>query len=176
VLCGGAFVIAPGAVSRTRESIARAPIGSLAAGFATQVLFAPLTAMLVAVLTMSVIGIPLIALVPLAMFVLFLGTIFGSAAVFLAVGERLVGRLAPLFALFVGGFLFCAATLAGRYFWMHGGGTFGWGLVLSGVGLLVEYVAVTIGLGGAVLSWTRRISWRRKNAAAPSVSAESIAL
>jgi hypothetical protein len=173
VLSAAAFVIAPGAVSRARESIGKSPIGSFAAGFATQVLFVPITAMLVAVLAMSVIGIPLIALVPLAMFALFLGALFGSTAVFVAVGERLVGRAMPLLALLAGGMFVFGVAMTGRYLWMHGGGAMGWGFALACVGLVVEYVAITIGLGGAVLAWTRRITWRRKRAATSSLSVET---
>jgi hypothetical protein len=173
VLCAGVLVIAPGAVTRTREQIARTPIAAFIVGVATEVLFAPIAALLVTVLAISVIGIPLIALVPVAMFALFLATLFGSAAIFQSVGERLVGRALPLLSVLAGAALFVAMTLVGRYVWMRSGGTLGWGLGLSSLGLLVEFVVVTIGLGGAVLSFTRRIAWRRKHAAASSVSTDT---
>jgi hypothetical protein len=165
-LCAGVLVLAPASVERTREKIANRPFGAFAAGFATQVLFAPLLSAVVAVLAMSVIGIPLIALAPLAMFMVFLATLVGSAAMFVAFGERLIGRLTSFGALFVGGAALCSVTLVGRYLWMHGQGTLGWGFALACVGLGIEYFVVTIGLGGAVLSWTRRLSWRRKHAIA----------
>jgi hypothetical protein len=85
---------------------------------------------------------------------------------FVAFGERLIGRLTSFGALFVGGAALCSVTLVGRYLWMHGQGTLGWGFALACVGLGIEYFVVTIGLGGALLSWTRRLSWRRKNAIA----------
>jgi hypothetical protein len=173
LLSTGAFVIAPGAVSRARETIGTSPIGSFAAGFATQMLVVPVTGLLVTVLAMSVIGIPLIALVPVAMFALFLGALFGSTAVFVAVGERLVGRAMPLLALLAGGAFLFGAAIAGRYLWMRGGGAMGWGFALACIGLVVEYVAVTVGLGGAMLAWTRRTTWRRKRAATSSITPET---
>jgi hypothetical protein len=169
-LCAGVLVIAPGAVTRTREHIAMSPFSALAAGIATQLLFAPVMVMLVVVLSISVIGIPLIAAVPLAMFALFLGTLFGTTAVLIALGERVVGRSMPLLALLVGAVLLCSATLVGRYLWMLGGGGLGWGLAIACVGLAAEYVAITLGLGGAVLSWTRKMTWKRQRALAPQVT------
>jgi hypothetical protein len=171
-LCAGALLIAPGAVNRTREHVARGPVGAFVAGLATQVLFLPVTALVVSVLAMSLIGIPLIALVPVAMFALFVATIFGSTAMLVAIGERLVGRAAPMLALLIGGLLLCGLTLAGRYLWMLKSGALGWGFVLACLGLIVEYLVVTVGLGGAILGWTRRIASRRRNAIATRRPAE----
>jgi hypothetical protein len=169
-LCAGALVIAPGAVTRTREHIGTSPLAALAAGVATQLLFAPVMVILVMVLSLSIIGIPLIAVVPLAMFAVFLATIVGSTAVLTAIGERVVGRAVPMLALLIGGLLLCSMALTGRYLWMLGGGAFGWGLAIACVGAIVEYGAITLGLGGAVLSWTRRFAWKRRHTLAPQVS------
>jgi hypothetical protein len=124
-----------------------------------------------------VIGIPLIALVPLVLFMLFLATLVGSAAMFVAFGQKLAARLTPFGALVVGGAVLCSVTLVGRYLWMHGSGALGWGFALACIGLGIEYLVVTVGLGGAVLSWTRRIAWRRKNViASPSLTPVSAPL
>jgi hypothetical protein len=77
----------------------------------------------------------------------------------------------------MGGVFLSAITLLGRYFWMVNGGRFGWGLALAGFGLMIEYVAVTLAVGGAMLSAARRIKFRRKRAEAiavvPSESTET---
>jgi hypothetical protein len=173
LLCAGALVIAPNAVNRQRQTMAGAPIVAFVTGIATELFLGPVLALIVTFLAVSVIGIPLIALVPIGLFALFLGTLFASTAVCLSIGERLVGlsigRALPLVAVLAGGVFLSAVTLAGRFFWMANHGRFGWGLAFAGVGLLIEYVAVTLAVGGAMLSAARSIRFRRKRAAAAAV-------
>jgi hypothetical protein len=175
LLCAGALILAPTAVTRSRQTMAAAPITAFVTGIATELFLGPVLALIIMVLAVSVIGIPLIALVPVALFALFLGTLFASTAVFLSIGERLVGRALPLFAMLAGGLFLSAVTLIGRYFWMMKGGTIGWGLALAGIGVFIEYVAVTLAVGGAMLSAMRSIKWRRKRVEAtlPTESTES---
>jgi hypothetical protein len=173
VLCAGALLVAPGAINRTREHVARGPVGAFMAGLAMQVLFLPVMALVVSALAMSVIGIPLIALVPVAMFALFVATIFGSAAMLLAIGERLVGRTMPALALLIGGSLLYGVTLAGRYLWIVNNGKLGWGFALACFGLIIEYLVATIGFGGAILAWRRQIASRRRRAIAAGPAAET---
>jgi hypothetical protein len=173
VLCAGALLVAPAAIHRTREHVARGPVGAFIAGLVMQVLFLPVMALVVSALAMSVIGIPLIALVPVAMFALFIATIFGSTAMLVAIGERLVGHTMPTLALLIGGSLLYGVTLAGRYLWIVNSGKLGWGFAFACVGLIIEYLVATIGLGGAILAWTRQIASRRRHAIATRPSADT---
>ncbi len=154
VLCAGALVVLPTGVSRARAGIAWSPISAFLVGVATQVLFGPALLLIMTALSISVIGIPLLAAIPVAIFALFLAGLLGFTGVLVAMGERLVGRGMPLVALMVGGSLVFAIGLSGQYLWMMRGGASTLGVVLAVSGLVIEYLAATFGLGGALIAWT----------------------
>ncbi len=169
VLCAGALVVLPTGVSRAREGIAWSPLSAFLVGVATQVLFGPALLLIMTALSISVIGIPLLAAIPVAIFALFLAGLLGFTGVLVAMGERLVGRGMPLVALMVGGSLVFAIGLGGQYLWMVRGGASTVGVVLAVTGLMVEYLAATFGLGGALIAWTilRRRAAAEKASFAP---------
>jgi hypothetical protein len=164
VLCAGALVVLPGGVARAREGIAFSPLGAFVVGLATQVLFMPAMLLIATALSISVIGIPLLAAIPLAVFGLFIASLLGFTGVLVAIGERFVGRSLPMLALLAGALLAWGVGLGGRYLWMMNGGAFGVGFALAIIGLAIEYIAMTFGLGGALLAWTLA---RRRAATAP---------
>ncbi len=176
VLCAGALVVLPTGVSRAREGMAWSPISAFLVGVATQVLFGPALLLIMTALSISVIGIPLLAAIPVAIFALFLAGLLGFTGVLVAMGERLVGRGMPLVALMVGGSLVFAIGLGGQYLWMVRGGASTLGVVLAVSGLVIEYLAATFGLGGALIAWTilRRRAAARQTEFAPIGSPASL--
>lgn len=152
-LSAGLFTIARGGVTRMREEIGDSPVAAFLVGVMLQVLFVPAMLALAALLAMSVIGIPLLALLPLLAVLAVIGCVMGFAGLATAVGERCVGRKMPLLALLVGFTLLCGPGLLGRYLWMVTPGLFSVGLWLAVMGTAIEYIAWTIGFGGAALAW-----------------------
>jgi hypothetical protein len=167
VLAAGVLTIAPGGVARMRAEIADSPIAAFLVGAMVQVIFLPALLVLAALLTMSVVGIPLLALLPLLVCLAVIGGVMGFAGLATALGERLVGRHVPLLALLLGFVLLGGLSLIGRYVWMASPGLFGLGLGLTVIGLAVEYVTWTLGLGGATLAW---LAGRRVRSAVASTT------
>jgi hypothetical protein len=140
-------------------------------GLAAQLLFVPLLVITVVVLAVSIIGIPLLLLVPFGLLAVAVALVLGFAGSACAVG-RWVGRRAGsdmpglLVSLVVGLAVLFALTIIARFLGVAGLPV---GLVLGGilaVGFVVEYVAWTVGLGGVLLS---RFGRREAPSAVPSI-------
>jgi len=135
------------------------PVRSGLIGLAGQILFLPVLVLTIVVLAVSIIGIPLLVLVPFAVLALLLVGLVGFIALALQIGGRLVGRLGwnapgPYAAVAIGVAAIGALTLLGKLAGIAGG--FVLGLPLAGLGYLVEYVAWTVGFGAALLYWYER--------------------
>jgi hypothetical protein len=162
VLSAGVLTVAPGAVARARAEAVASPFTALLAGAMVQLLLLPVLALLIVVLSISVIGIPLIAFVPLLACFVGLGAVVGFTGVATGLGSRLVGSRSPMLALVVGLALVWSVGMIGRYLWliaaggavMTGGSAshVGLGLALAVLGFAVEAVVWTVGLGGATLA------------------------
>ncbi len=137
-------LIFPNAVDRVRTTIDQGIWPSVGIGIGVQLLFAPI----IVVLAISIIGIPLIALLPLAIFV---AALFGVAALAMIAGERICK-----------GFNWKVESPLGKL-------SIGWlGIMLipiitlligppaSVIGLVIAYVATTIGVGGVIFALFKR--------------------
>lgn len=162
VFVGGGFlsVVAPNWIERVSSQTAAAPVLSLAIGLTAQILFVPALVMLVVALSISIIGIPLLAAVPLliaAFVVIWLGGFTGTTIQIGArlrgtvphtggLGRDMVAGLAVLTALIVAGLLGAFGPV-----WLRPAA-----MALGITGVALEYVAWTIGLGAALTSLSSR--------------------
>jgi hypothetical protein len=151
------LLLAPRAVERIDRTVRDEPFKAALVGFFAQLIFVPLLVITVLVLVISIIGIPLLVLVPFAVLAFFVALLLGftgsASAVAHAARDRFAwSRPAPFALLVVGLLLIWGVTMVGRVLALPGG-PFAWmaGLVLL-VGFLVEYAAWTVGLGGALLT------------------------
>jgi cytoskeletal protein CcmA (bactofilin family) len=138
------ILIFPTATENIAEKIQQSVWASIGLGFALQILFVPL----IVLLAVSIVGIPLIIFLPLAVF---FATIFGITALALVVGERVVK-----------GFNWKIESPAGKF-------SLGWltimiipilatliGPPLFAVGVFIHYIIMTIGVGSVIYTLIRR--------------------
>jgi hypothetical protein len=154
----GLIIVAFGrnAVERIGGRIAATPVRSGLIGLAAEVLFLPVTVLTVVVLAISIVGIPLLVLVPFAILLVMLVGLVGFIALAHHVGGRLSARFgwsapSPYASVAIGVLAVGTLTLIGRLAGLAGG--FFLGAPLTGLGYLLEYVAWTVGFGAALLYW-----------------------
>jgi hypothetical protein len=151
---------APGWIANISD---RAAGASILTGLAIEVLFVPALVVLVVALIVSIVGIPLLAAIPLLLAAFALIWVAGFTGVAVRIGRALRGRSTiaqPSVADFLIGYAIIIGVTVIAQLMAYG---LGWlspaSWPLRSAGLLVEYVAWTIGLGAAVTSMftTRRI-------------------
>jgi hypothetical protein len=148
---------APGPVTRIADRASAEPWRAGLVGLAAQILFVPLLVLTVVILSISIIGIPLLLLVPFALLVVAIAFLMGFTGAGCATGQW-IGRRAGsgvtglLASLVVGLAIIWALTVVARFVGLAGLPV----RVVLGVvlllGFLVEYVAWTVGLGAVVLT------------------------
>jgi hypothetical protein len=163
--------VLPAPVRRVADRVAAEPWRAGFVGLAAQLLFVPLLVITVVVLAVSIIGIPLLLLVPFAVIIVAVAFVLGFTGASCAIG-RWIGRLAGggvtglLSSLVVGLAVVFALTVIARFAGLAGLPV---RVVLGTVlvaGFFVEYVAWTVGLGGVLLS---RFGRRDAPGAIPSI-------
>ncbi len=139
------------------------PVRAGLTGLLAEVLFVPVLVLTVVVLAVSIIGIPFLLLLPFALVLVALVALGGFSGVALELGRTLAGRIG-----FVTSSLYAQAavgvgavillTLVGRGLRLLGGGFFGGflGGTLLALGLMIEFLVWTVGLGAAI--WVLRRS------------------
>jgi hypothetical protein len=139
------------------------PVRSGGLGLLMQVLFVPVLVITVVVLAVSIIGIPLLLLLPFALVLVLVGALLGFSGVALHLGAVVGPRVgihseSPYVQTAVGVAAVMLLSVLGRAFGMLGGGFFGGfiGGTLGVLGAIVEYLAWTVGLGSAF--WVLRRS------------------
>ena len=160
---------APDWVRRISWRAADGPASSAAIGLACQIGFVPALVFLVVTLAVTIVGIPLIGLVPFLIAAAAVAGTAGFTAVAARIGARLRGTTVESSnALAVDVLLGFAAvsvvTVAAQVgaFSPRWGGPMTWGM--SGIGFLVEYLVWTIGIGAACATLVSR--WNGPAAAA----------
>ncbi len=161
--------VAPHAIERIGTRVAADPIKSGLAGVLAQLLFVPVLVVTCVILAISIIGIPLLLLVPFAIVAALFVVVMGFTGAVVRIGDRVQGRLGstaerPFLALWTGLVAAVGLTLAARVVGLGGGLFEGFAMVLAITGFIVEYLVWTVGLGGAILA---RFGSRR--AAPPAV-------
>jgi hypothetical protein len=146
-------VVAPGWIG----TIARRPAATSGlTGLAAEVLCVPAFVILVIALVVSIVGIPLLAALPLLVLAFGGFWVAGLAGVAVRVGSAIRGSQASprasVFDLVLGYAVIVSLTIIGQSL----AASFGWvspaAWPVRSAGLLVEYVAWTIGLGAAITS------------------------
>lgn len=157
VLAALVLLLAPRAVERVDMTVRSEPWKAALVGFFAQLIFVPLLVLTVVFLVVSIIGIPLLVLVPFAVLAFFVALLLGftgtASALSHGARDRFNWTTSGTFArLLVGLLAIWALTVVGRAISLPGGPfALAGGLFLL-VGFLVEYAAWTVGLGGAILT------------------------
>lgn len=153
-------LIAPGWI-RAMAGRASAAVSSGALGAIVEVAFVPALIVVCVGLLVSVVGIPLLALIPFALGAGALLWVGGFAAVAVALGARMRGSQGdqssvPVLDLITGLLAITGVSIVAHFISLAPGwlSTFGW--MIHGAGLMIEFVAWTIGLGAAVSTLVAR--------------------
>jgi hypothetical protein len=143
-------------VEQIADRVAADPVKSWFVGFLAEMLFFPVLIMTIVVLAISIIGIPLLLLVPVAIVAALVVMLVGFTAVAYHIGRLLQEkvdalRARPYAATFAGILLIVSPVLLARLVGLTGEL---WFLVwpIAAVGFLFEYIAWTAGLGAAALA------------------------
>ena len=124
-----------------------------------EILFVPSVVALVVVLAVSIVGIPLLLLVPFAVVAAMLLMLVGFAGAAHYIGGRVAHRVGAesrgaFLSLTIGVVTIAGLTLLARVVGLAGGRLIGAPFAMAGY--LVEYLAWTIGLGALILTWHDR--------------------
>ena len=151
-------LVAPLWIRRIEERVTDAPLAAGAAGIAGQLLIVPLLLVTVAGLVITIIGIPLLVLVPFAMLAFVVAWVAGFTSVAAQIGGRARQRArlaAPdttaLDAAW-GVLLLFAVTFAGNLLAFGPPFMLPLATAFSVAGFVIEYLAWTFGLGAALLA------------------------
>ena len=162
VLC--LYLMRP-ALERVSRRVTSEPWRAVLAGLLVQLFFLPVLLIVVIVLAVSVIGIPLLALVPVAVLAFVIGSFLGFISVAREVGRWIEGRTGGRFSsvvltVVVGILLIQSVSIVGRIFSLPGGWFAPIGFTIVAFGFFVKYVVWTIGMGAMTLVALGR-DWRR---------------
>ncbi len=158
-------------VEQIADRVAADPLKSWFVGFLAEMLFLPVLILTAVVLAISIVGIPLLVLIPVAIVAALVAMLVGFTAVAYHIGRLLQDRVEalrtrPYAAMFGGILLIVSPVLLARLVGMTGDL---WFLVwpVAAVGFLLEYIAWTAGLGAAAL-----VRFDRPSAPPPVVAAQ----
>jgi hypothetical protein len=150
--------LAPGWIDRIGGRLSGAGGSALALGLVTEVLFVPVLIVVAIAMAITIVGIPLLLLLPFFVAGVGLLWVAGFAAVAVRIGARLRGQgsgpsSSPTLDLLTGFFATTIITVAAHFLalgpsWM---GPMAW--MMGVAGFVVEYVVWTLGLGAALTAW-----------------------
>jgi hypothetical protein len=153
-------VVAPRWTAGIATRLVSTPGVSLVAGFAGEILFAPALVCLAVALIITVVGILLLAGLPLVIAAFALLWVGGYAVVAGLLGARLRGTdwyvhgLRPV-DVFIGSCILSSVSVVGQVLMLSPGWFAPLALFVRGTGWMIEYAAWTVGLGAALLAWLR---------------------
>lgn len=149
-------LIAPGWIHGLERRVTAAPAASLFIGLATQVLFVPVATVVVVGLVISLVGIPLLLALPFVFLALGVVWLAGFAGVAAQIGGRLrsgpTSIPSPTSNAIVGIAVIASLTLIGHLLSLGPSALAPIAAAFGAAGLLVEYLAWTIGLGAALVA------------------------
>lgn len=133
------------------------PLKAGVVGLLAELLFFPTLIALVVLLAVTIIGIPLLVLVPFALLGLVIVLLMGFTAVAYRLGERVAAHFGwpargPYLWTVMGIVIVLAPILLARIVGLAGGGLALVAIPLIVIGFLLEYLAWTVGFGAAVLA------------------------
>ena len=151
------LLVAAGSSERVARRVVLEPVKAGFVGFLAQLLFAPLLVTGIILLVITIIGIPLLVLVPVVLVGALVVMVLGFTGVAQGVGQRLGGgvgqvRRSALVLFWLGLLIVMTPTLFGEALGLMPG-PFGFFAVMLGIiGFVVEYVAWTTGVGAVILN------------------------
>ncbi len=158
VLMAMVLIVARPAAARVSRAAVAEPLRAGLVGLAAEIFFVPFLVAASIGLAITIVGIPFVALlVPLAIAVGVFALVMGFTAVACRLGEWVGDRLGwqagnAFVATAIGFFLIVAPTLAARLIGVGPDALRPMALALLMVGLVVEFLAWTVGLGAAILT------------------------
>ncbi len=173
------LALAAALVARTRVRLVRSAIGdgpfqAMVVGLGAHIVFVPVLLLAAGALLVSLIGIPLLAVLPLVALAAALYGVVGLAAVCDGLGGRLLRTIGldgdrPIANVCLGAGLVFGLTLVARLAWWMGWVSWPGALVLGALGLGVELMAWTVGVGGVIAAALTRRATPQPYVAAPPV-------
>jgi hypothetical protein len=154
-------LVAGRTVERIRAKAVEAPWMCALVGLAIELFFVPVLIVVTVILAISIIGIPLLLLLPFVVLAFLLALVVGYTGVAQAVGEWIGGRAgrpaaSPYFSVFIGVLLIQFIHVIAEFFDSFSGFMFFFAVMFGIVGFLVRYAAWTVGLGAVFLTAVRR--------------------
>jgi hypothetical protein len=155
LLAGIVMLVARTPVEQIAERAAAEPLKSWAVGLLAEILFVPVLILTVVVLAVSIIGIPLLLVVPVAIAAALVVCLVGFTGVAYHIGRLIETRFdqlrnRPYLATIAGITVIVSPLLLARLVGLIGGLGVIASLLLA-IGILMEYLAWTTGLGAAAL-------------------------
>jgi len=158
ILMAMMLVLARAPVARVGRAALAEPLRALIIGLATEVLFVPALIAGAIGLAITIIGIPFVAvLVPIAIVMLVFAFVLGFTALACRIGEWVEDRLGwqpgnAFLASAIGFVVLLAPTLLARFVDVASVGAAPLTFLLVTIGLTVEFIAWTMGLGAAIMT------------------------
>lgn len=158
LLMATVLVVARSRVARVGRAALAEPLRAFIVGLAAEIFFLPLLVAASIGLALTIIGIPFVAvLVPIAIVLLVFAFVLGFTALACRLGEWIEDRLGwqpgnALVATAIGFIVLLAPTLLARFMNIASGSVAPLTWLLVTIGLTLEFVAWTIGLGAAIVT------------------------
>lgn len=157
LLASGIVLVARGPVERTARRARAEPLKAGVVGVLAQMLALPLLVSGILIAVISIVGIPLLLLLPFVVMAAGFIMLVGFSGAVLGAGELVRSRMgvssAAVYAsVWAGVALILLPTLAGEALGVFGGFFRGLGVLLALFGLALEYAAWTAGLGAFILN------------------------
>jgi hypothetical protein len=179
LVAGMALLIARPAVEGAAKRVVDNPIKATLVGLTAQLLIIPVLLLTALLLIMTVIGIPLIALLPFLVLFLVLLAIVGFTGTASAVGgwalRRLGATAAPFVEVTVGILILLSPLLIGRALAVAGWTVTPIAVLFVSLGFIVELLAWSGGFGAALTNsytrWRARRAMRKNGSAVPAAPA-----
>jgi len=167
VLASVVVLVVPQGVDRIRQRVRTEPMKMGLIGLLAQLLFFPVLILTIVVLAISIVGIPLLLLVPFAIVALLFVLLWGFTGSAYVLGDWAAAQSgrsedAPYMRVWLGILVVLTPLLAARLFGIVGGPLNFAALMVAAVGLMFEYIVWTIGFGAALT--TAFEDWRTRRA------------
>lgn len=151
------ILVARGPLERVERHVRDEPWLAGLIGFVAQLTFLPLLVMLTILLVITIVGCALIALYPFLFIALGLAALLGYAAVALRLGRFLEARFgrsfgSPYAAALIGVLAIEVWSILGKVIGLGGGGLDFIALTMLAFGVVVQYVAWTVGIGAVLMA------------------------
>ncbi|HYO46652.1 MAG TPA: hypothetical protein VEY33_08190 [Gemmatimonadota bacterium] len=159
------YLLARRPVERMAYRVAKSPWKAALVGLVAQILFFPVLILTLVLLAVSIIGIPLLLVVPFALVALAIGVLVGFTAVARILGAAAEARFGwqhsnPYIAVLVGVGLIMLVSFFASALGVAGGPLGVFALILGILGFVVQYAAWTVGFGGLLLTrFGTRYGW-----------------